>query len=259
MKTSPTLRRGALAAAVLAAQLAAMAQAHAVGFLACPVYRDTENGRKSGCWLATDGASGVRYDVTDAANKPLIGRMVLVEGEPAGAPDVCGGVALNPVRIAVLDQTCPEVIMPAEGFPSKPSVLPPEFLKPLNVPRQIPSAPFTPQTYQIGFSFNDDRLIYQSVEVTIERAMLYALASKARSVRVTGYADVGGFEVSGQRLAEPAALARARADMVALALVRMGVPQASIETEWRTDPQPIDAAPALANASKRRVTVLVKP
>ncbi|WP_306394135.1 hypothetical protein [Telluria beijingensis] len=259
MTTSPSLRRGALAAALLAAELAVMAQVQAVGFLACPVYRDTENGRKSGCWLATDGASGVRYDVTDAANKPLVGRMVLVEGEPAGTPDICGGVALNPVRVAVLEQTCPEVIMPAEGFPSKPSVLPPEFLKPLNVPRKIPTGPFTAQTYQIGFSYNDDRLIYQSVEVTIERAMLYAVTSKARSVRVTGYADVGGFEVSGLRLAEPEALARARAEMVTLALVRMGVPAASIETEWRTDPQPIDASPALANASKRRVTVLVQP
>ena len=259
MTTSPSLLRGALAAALLAAHAAGMAQAQAAGFVACPVYRDTENGRKSGCWLATDGASGVRYDITDAANKPLIGRMVLVEGEPAGTPDICGGVALNPVRVAVLEQACPEIIVPAEGFPSKPSVLPPEFLKPLNVPRKHPTAPFSAQTYQIGFSFNDDRLIYQSVEVTIERAMLYAVASQARKVRITGYADVKGFEASGRRLAEPEALARARAEMVRLALVRMGVPEASIETEWRTDPQPIDASPALANASKRRVTVLVQP
>ncbi|WP_020656516.1 OmpA family protein [Massilia niastensis] len=251
MKTSRTL--------LYAALLGAAAQAQAVGFVACPVYRDTDAGRKSGCWLANDGARGVRYDVTESASKPVVGRMVLVEGEVAGARDICGGVVLNPVRVAVLEQPCPEVVVPAEGFPSKPSVLPAEFLQPLGVPRKLPEAPFSPQTYQIGFSFNDDRLIYQSVETTIERAMLYAVASKARKVRVTGYADVRGFRVSGRKLAEPKALARARAEMVTLALVRLGVPEASIETRWRTDPQPIESPPSLANASKRRVTVQVEP
>jgi outer membrane protein OmpA-like peptidoglycan-associated protein len=242
-----------------ASLLAALAQAQAVGFIACPVYRDTDAGRKSGCWLAGDGAHGVRYDVSDSPGKPLVGRMVLVEGEPAGTPDICGGVPLNPVRVAVLDEPCPEVVIPAEGFPSKPSVLPAEFLQPMGVPRKIPAAPFSPQTYQIGFTYNDERLVYQSVETTIEKAMLYAVASKARKVRVTGYADVRGFMVSGRRLAEPKALAKARAEMVRLALVRLGVPAASISMDWRTDPQPLEASPALVNASKRRVTVLVEP
>lgn len=242
-----------------AALLAGFAQVQAVEFVACPVYRDTDAGRKSGCWLASDPATGTRYDVTDASNKPVVGRMILVEGEMAGTRDICGGVALNPVRVAVLDEACPEVLIPAEGFPSKPSTLPAEFLQPLGVPRKIPQAPFSPQTWQIGFTFNDDRLMYQSVETTLEKAMLYAVASKARSVRVTGYADVRGFAVSGRRLVEPKALAKARAEMVKLALVRLGVPEKSIEMDWRTDPQPVDAPPSLANASKRRVTVVVKP
>ncbi|SFC92104.1 hypothetical protein [Massilia yuzhufengensis] len=251
MKTSRTLLCTAL--------LGALVQAQAVEFVACPVYRDTENGRKSGCWLATDGATGVRYDVTDAANKPLVGRMVLVEGEVAGARDICGGVALNPVRVAVLDEPCTEVIIPPEGFPSKPSVLPAELLQPLGVARTMPVAPFSVQTYEVGFSYNDDRLIYQSVETTLEKAMLYSVASKARSVKVTGYADVKGFTVSGRRLAEPKALAKARAEMVKLALVRLGVPESSVKLDWRIDPQAIDAPPSLANASKRRVTVVVQP
>jgi outer membrane protein OmpA-like peptidoglycan-associated protein len=251
MKTSRTV--------LCAALLGTVVQAHAVSFVACPVYRDTDAGRKSGCWLANDGAQGVRYDVTESPTKPLVGRMVLVEGEVAGSANICGGVALNPVRVAVLDQPCPEVIIPAEGFPSKPSVLPAEFLQPLAVPRKVPAAPYSPQTYQVLFTFNDDRLVYQSVETTIERAMLYAVASKARKVSVTGYADVRGFEVSGRRLAEPKALARARAEAVTLALVRMGVPERSIKTSWRTDPQPLEAAPSLVTASKRRVTVQVEP
>lgn len=251
MKNSRTLMAAAL--------LGALAQADAVEFVSCPVYRDTENGRKSGCWLASDGATGVRYDVTDAANKPLVGKMVLVEGEVAGTRDICGGVTLNPVRVAVLEETCPEMIIPPEGFPSKPSVLPAEFLQPLGVARKLPVAPFSPQTYEIGFTFNDDRLVYQVVETTLEKAMLYAVASKARSVRITGHADTKGFTVSGRRLAEPRTLAKARAEMVKLALVRLGVPEGSVKLDWRVDPQPIDAAPSLVNASKRRVTVVVQP
>ncbi len=246
------------ASCLLVVAALAMAPAWAVSFVACPVYRDTDAGRKSGCWIATDGASGVRYDVTDSPNKPQVGRMVLVEGEPAGTKDLCGGVALNPVRVAILRETCAEVLIPAEGFPSKPSVLPADSMQPLGVPRTMPAPPYSTQTWQIGFSFDDDRLMYQSVETTIERVMLYAVASKAREVRITGYADVKGIMVSGRKLAEPRALAKARALMVKEALVRLGVPAVTITTDWRLDPNPITKG-AMADSSKRRVTIIVEP
>jgi outer membrane protein OmpA-like peptidoglycan-associated protein len=151
------------------------------------------------------------------------------------------------------------VIIPAEGYPSKPSVLPAEFLQPMVVPRTPPAPPYSAQTWQIQFSFGDDRLVYQSVETTLEKAMLYAVASKARKVEVTGYADVAGFDVSGRHLAEPKALAKARALMVTEALVRLGVPAASINTSWRADPAPIGPAGPLSAASKRRVTITLAP
>ena len=47
----------------------ATATAQEINFIACPVYRDTNNGRKSGCWLTSDPASGTRYDVTAAPTK----------------------------------------------------------------------------------------------------------------------------------------------------------------------------------------------
>ena len=242
---------------LMAATLTA-APAWAVSFVVCPVYRDTDAGRKSGCWIATDGASGVRYDVTDSPNKPQVGRMILVEGEPAGTPDICGGVPLNPVRVAVLRASCAEVLIPPEGFPSKQSVLPADSMQPLGVARSIPAPLYSTQVWQIGFSFDDDRLMYQSVETTIEKAMLYALASRARAVSIIGYADVKGIMVSGRRLAEQASLARARALMVKEALVRLGVPEATIGTTWRLDPKAITEG-AMADSSKRRVTIIVSP
>lgn len=228
-------------------------------FTACPLYRDTDAGRKSGCWLADDGASGQRYDVGEAPFKPWLGRMILVEGAPAAGPDLCGGTPLRPVRVAVLAQRCPEVMIPAEGYPGKPSTLPATSMPPRSVPRPVPAPPYTRQQYQVEFSFGDDRLMYQHVELILERAMLYALASQAR-VALTGYADTAGFEVAGQRLREPAGLARARGEMVREALLRLGVPAARITLATATRPAPLPDWPAaLAQASKRRVTIVVTP
>lgn len=238
---------------------AAADAAHSVRFVSCPVYRDTDAGRKSGCWLATDAASGLRYDVSDAPFKPWVGRMMLVEGEVADGPDLCGGAPLHPVRVAVLEQRCPEVIIPAEGFPSKLSTLPKEAMPPLSVPRVSPTPPFSRQQYDIEFTFGDDRLMYQHVELILEKAMLYAVASGAK-VALTAYADTAGFDASGQRLREPARLAQARGEMVREALVRLGVPAGRIALKTSGQPAPIAGWPeSLALSSKRRVTIVVTP
>jgi outer membrane protein OmpA-like peptidoglycan-associated protein len=231
----------------------------AVRFLSCPVYRDTDAGRKSGCWIGTDGATGRRYDVSDAPFKPSVGRMMLVEGEVAATPDICGGVPLTHVRVAVLDEPCPEVVIPAEGYPSKPSVVPSSAMAPLSVPRVPPPPPYSRQEYQIEFTFGEDRLMYQHVEVTIEKAALYAKASKGR-VDIQGFADSDGFEASGRRLREPPELASARAAMVREALVRMGVRAARIAVRTNRHPAALAGWPAaLALSSKRRATITITP
>lgn len=250
--------RRLLPSLLLLASLPAVA-GESVRFVACAVYRDTDAGRKSGCWLGTDGDTGRRYDVSDAPFKPSVGRMMLVEGEVAAMRDVCGGVPLAPVRVAVLDEPCPEVVIPAEGFPSKPSVLPPTAMAPLSVKRVLPPPPYSRQSYQVEFTYGDDRLMYQHVEVTIEKAALYAKASQGR-VEVLGTADSDGFAASGRRMKEAPALAQARADMVREALVRLGVPAARIAV--RTDRHPValqDWPAALALSSRRRVTITVIP
>lgn len=230
-----------------------------VRFLACPVYRDTDAGRKSGCWLGTDGATGRRYDVSDAPFKPSVGRLMLVEGDPAGTPDICGGAPLAHVRVAVLDEHCPEVIVPAEGYPSKPSVVPPTAMAPLSVARVLPAPPYARRRYQVEFTFGDDRLMYQHVEVTIEQASLYAKASGGK-VELLGAADTDGFTASGRRMREPGPLAAARAAAVREALLRLGVPAARIRV--RTDLHPAtlpDWPAALALSSRRRVTITIVP
>lgn len=228
-------------------------------FVSCPIYRDTDAGRKSGCWITTQVETGERFDVSNSPDKPLVGRQMLVEGAVSDEKDICGGAVLQPVRISVLQDACPEVIIPAEGWPSKPSVLSPNAMAPLAVPRKMPPPPFKETQFHLIFDYDSDFLVYQSTELKIEGATLYAQASKARRVLVTGYADTRGVEASGRLLKEPISLAKARAEMAAEALRRMGVPATSIEVAWRGDPVPLlDQAPML-DASKRRVTVTVQP
>lgn len=247
-----------LIAALLATD-AATAQADFRRFVTCPIYRDTDAGRKSGCWLGTQVETSQRFDVSASPDKPIVGRQMLVEGVVSNERDICGGVVLQPVRISVLQEPCPEVIIPAEGWPSKPSVLPPNVIAPLAVPRKRPQPPYEAKQFHLVFDYDSDFLVYQSVELTIENAALLAQASQAKRVVVTGYADTKGVEASGRVYKEPLTLARARAEMTAEALRRMGVPAATLQVRWQGDPVPLASEAPMHEPSKRRVTVTVQP
>jgi outer membrane protein OmpA-like peptidoglycan-associated protein len=231
-------------------------------FIACPIYRDTDAGRKSGCWLADD-ASGVRYDVSFGPVKPQVGRMVLVEGivSPDEPSTPCGGQVLSPVRIAVLPDSCERQIIPAGSFPGRPYKSPPEQLAPTEQPRTLPPPPYTEQTFSIYFEYARDFLIYQYSELILEKISLYAKASEAVRVRVQGFAATEPLRVQRRVLREPSELAKARAQMVAEALRRLGVPAASLQVEWQTAPSPtLDLEGGkLPEPSKRRVVVTITP
>lgn len=229
-------------------------------FVACPVYRDTDMGRKSGCWLADDAASDVRYDVTWAPIKPQTGKPVLIEGVVTGEPDTCGGVVLKPVRVSVLPGRCSSVIIPPETYPGRPSPPPVEVLKPASEPRTLPPPPYDRREFQIYFEFGRDFLIYQHAEVVLERIQLYVQASQAKQVSIQGFAATDPVVRSGRRLSEPLSLAQSRAAMVALALSRLGIAGAIVQTEAHGSPVPTDLeAGALPESSKRRVTITVTP
>lgn len=250
-----------LAAFVLATVATAVAaEPKTITFIACPIYRDTDAGRKSGCWLADHHATGVRYDVSAAPMKPQLGRQVLVEGVESGDTDACGGVTLRPVRTSQLATTCPAITIPAETYPGRRFDLPPDVLQPMWIPRELPPPPYTTSDFNIFFDFNNSFLVYQHSEIVLEKAVLYAKASKAQRVDVIGYAATKSFRVDDVKLRETLALAQARAQAVALSLERLGVDPVIIKTSWRND-----AAPAQSEfgptpeSSKRRVTIRVVP
>lgn len=233
-----------------------------VTFIGCPVYRDTDAGRKSGCWLAEDPATGIRYDVTDGPTKPQVGKLSLFEGIVTQEPDTCGGIVLRPVRQAVLEgQTCPPAIIPAEQFPGRPFILPADVLKPTWEPRELPKPPYTTQQFNIVFDYGNDFVIYQYAELILEKVSLYVKAANPKAVVITAHAATEPYEVSGQVLREPASLAQARADMIAEALYRLGVDRKLMKLETNLKPKVLTGLGAptpTPESSKRRVTIEVR-
>jgi outer membrane protein OmpA-like peptidoglycan-associated protein len=230
-------------------------------FVGCPIYRDTDAGRKSGCWLTGDPADGLHYDVTQGRIKPMLGRRVLIEGVVAGKDDeLCGGVTLEPVNVSVLPGACKEFLIPAEGYPGRRFVLPAENMQPSTVPRELPPPPYTAREFAIEFELGSDFLVYQYAEMIIEKAALYARASKPRRITITGYAATDPFVVSGETFQEALAVAEARARMIAEALTRLGVPRDILELKWRAAPSEGFAdATTLRESGKRRAVIRIAP
>jgi outer membrane protein OmpA-like peptidoglycan-associated protein len=256
------MRRLAAALAILPALAAqAGAETDELRFVACPIYRDTDAGRKSGCWLADDVADGVRYDITAGPTKPDWNRAVLVEGRVAvGGGNPCGGTILDPVRVSVLDEPCPRHMLPAEGYPGRRFGLPKTVLAPLYVAREAPKGPFGPRSFIVPYDFGSAFLVYQLADYQLDEAARYILAAQARRIVVVGYADTRAALVSGRRLAEAPQLAAERAESIRTSLVRLGVPAGRITVRTDLAPEPTDAeiTGGLLAPSRRRVEVRIE-
>lgn len=250
---------GALAALTLLA-VPPLHAAEALRFIACPVYRDSDAGRKSGCWLAEDSASGIRYDVSLSPTKPDWNHEILVEGRVgAQGAAACGGLTLEPVRVSILPGACTRHSLPAEGYPGRVFVLPERNVRPLSEARALPPRPWTDRRFALQFEWNRSFAVYQLDDYLLDQAITYIRAVSPRRIRITGYAATAETLVSGRVIAERADVARERAEMAAESLRRLGVPAEKLEVSWQTAAQPaaIDGADGLAEASRRRVEIEV--
>lgn len=228
-----------------------------VRFISCPVYRDADSGKKSGCWLADDRESGVRYDVSLSPYKPDWNYAVLVEGRvSANPPAPCGSKVLDPVRTSILPEPCPRHMLPAEGYPGRRFVLPARNIQPLSVERPVPDGPFRERVFTTFFEFDRDFLVYQYDDFIIDNAVTWIRAAKPRKLVVTGYAATIPETVSGRTLAERPEVAQERAEAMAVTLRRL-LPGMTVETRARTGAKPVDApdADTLPGQSQRRAEI----
>lgn len=240
--------------------VAAQAQ-EVVQFVSCPIYRDTDSGKKSGCWLTDDRESGVRYDVSKSPTKPLSNRAILVEGRVTSDSTPCGSPTLDPVRVSVLDMSCTPKMLPAEGYPGRKFVLPKRNVRPMSEARPVPPKPFQARTFHLFFDFDRDFIVYQLDDYFLDRTIAYIRGVHASKITVTGYAATDPQDVSGQAMAENRDIARQRAEEITKAFILLGVSKDKITTKWHNAAQPIDVpdADGLPDASRRRVEVLVEP
>ena len=231
------MRGVALGGMALVLALPAQA-AEPVRFVACPVYRDTDAGRKSGCWLATDPANGTQWDVTMSPYKPDWNFSVLVEGVPADADaEPCGAKALDPVRTSRLEIPCTRHMLPAEGHPGRLFVLPARNIPPLTNPPPMPPGPYSDRTFTLFFELDRSFVVYQYGDYLLDQAAHWIRGAKPARLVVTGYAATEPEVVSGTTIVERSEVARERAETVALSFSRL-FPGLAIETRAVTGAEP---------------------
>jgi len=229
-------------------------------FIACPIYRDTDAGRKSGCWLADE--QGVRYDISRAPSKPDWNRQVLVEGRVLDdSPNTCGGIVLAPVRVSILPGRCPQMQLPADSWPGVRFALPARNIRPLYEQRERQEPPYLEQNFSVPFDFGRAFVVYQLGDYYLNQAVLYARDISASRIEITGWAATIARDVSGQHLTEPASLARRRADAVARWFIMSGFEPDKLTTNVAVQdiPAAIDGADGLREPSRRRVDIRVIP
>ncbi len=256
------MRTAAFTLVLLASPALAGPATDEVRFISCPVYRDADAGKKSGCWLADDREAGRRFDISLSPTKPDWNFAVLVEGRPAkDQADACGGEVLDPVRVSVLQEPCTRAMLPAEGHPGRRFVLPARNVRPLYEQRAPFEQPFGERTFSIPFGFGRSFITYQLSDYLIDQAVAYALASHAARVDITGYAATGPAVVSGRTIAEPADVAKDRARVAADWMTRLGVPQDRLRVSWKLAAEPIDlpGSDGLTEPSRRRVDIRITP
>lgn len=229
-----------------------------VRFIACPVYRDADAGKKSGCWLADDRASGIRYDVSLSPTKPDWNFEMLVEGKVSDVQsDACGSTVLDAARVSVLEGHCTRQMLPAEGYKGRVFVLPKRNVRPLSEARVIPVPPYTDRSFNLFFEFNRSFIVYQYGDVLLDETITWLRAAKPMRIIVTGYADTRPSDVSGRVLKENPTIARERAEMAVEALERLGIDRKQITVKWKIDAAAINDpnADGLPDQSRRRVEI----
>lgn len=246
--------------AALAASTA-QEEAQTLRFVTCPIYRDTDAGKKSGCWLADDPATGMRYDVSSAPSKPDWNFSILVEGrlDPDGG-NPCGGKVLDPVRVSVLDQPCTRFMLEAEGYAGRKFALPRRNVRPLYEVRSRPAAPYAERRFSIPFDFGSSFITYQNGDYFLDQMINYALDVQPAVIRISGHVQTQSDTSSMQGYTEPEALAARRAEVVRQALILRGIdPKRIVAWNAPTEPQNNEAFDGLAGPDKRRVDVVVTP
>jgi outer membrane protein OmpA-like peptidoglycan-associated protein len=226
-------------------------------FVACPIVRDTKT---VPCFLAEyEGETyflGIQQDITSDFHPPQLKHEVLVEGQVAAGPRICGGIPLKPLAISVLKEVnlaC-NTLLPAEPGIDAPAAL--RGPGPSSRHAETAAAPLQPLSgaheFTVLYAFDDDYLDFAGNRAVTDAAD-YAKLIGAPTVKVAGYCATTVLS-NGNKLVEKAGLAEKRAQNITTILRGLGVSNVAVSSKG--DPEPGDGK---TDASHRRVTILVSP
>lgn len=236
-----------------------------ISFKSCPILRrEPESMRLSKqvpCWMARHEGKlyyiGRQEDMSAEVFPPQFRHQVLVEGVVAKGPAVCGGIAIQPIRLSImpeLDFSCQEML-PAQGHLAPPGAhdAEPSRRDGIRTRPEIKAGADGVYRFPVLFSFDSDhvdKFAYLVVE-TVAKELLstgrYALELQA----VTNPAEL----TPGGALPEKDGVGRERVEAI-VAILR-GLGQA-------IEPKVVYAARnptsnGLANYSGRHVVMVVRP
>jgi hypothetical protein len=227
-----------------------LAFAQQKNFIACPIVRDTQT---VPCFLAEyEGETyylGIQQDITNAFHPPQLKHEVLVEGQVAQGPRICGGIPLEPLTISVIKEVnlgC-NLLLPAEPgieAPPAPRGPGPSSKRPSAPPAKPARA--GEQQFVILYSFDDDYLEFAGNAIVTEAAA-YAKRPGAGTVTITGYQGATILS-NGIRITEKEGLSETRAKNIATVLKGLGASVTKIES--KTDTQ--------AGPAGRRVVITIQ-
>lgn len=236
-----------------------------LNFVSCPIVRDTE---MVPCWLAEYEGElyflGIQLDLQSPFFPPQLKHEALVEGVVSDKPRICGGIVLEPVKVASLPELNPScnTILPAEGHKIE-NARRGTGPDPINLSatnqrkaRQAEeySPPYEPRSYTVYFDFDSEYMPSRSTRVVTE-VMRYATAINAKKVTVT--ARRGSALLSnGRKLAEQERFPEIRAKKIHEALADLGVAASTISSSWKGSVEPADG---IDDFETRRVEIVVTP
>lgn len=236
-----------------------------LNFVSCPIVRDTE---RVPCWLAEYEGElyflGIQLDLQSPFFPPQLKHDALVEGVVSDKPRICGGIVLEPVRVATLPELNPlcNTILPAEGHKIE-NARRGTGPDPINLSatnqrkaRQVEqySPPYEPRSYTVYFDFDSEYMPSRSTRVVTE-AMRYATAANAKKVVVTAHRG-SALLSNGRKMVEQEALPEIRARKIHESLADIGVKAETISSSWNETVEPADG---IDDFETRRVEIVVTP
>lgn len=240
-----------------------LADERQIAFVACPIIRDTST---VPCWLSEHEGTlyflTIQTDITGRVHPPMLGHKVLVEGVVTDQT-ICGGQVLELVHLSVLpelDPSCNRMLPREDRFdldfdpprPPGPSTGRLDFGSLPGPSTTSPTPPFEVREFEVSFGF--DGLLGVKHPQMLKPILDYALASKAREIRIVGFRGAALLS-DGTIIRERASIAQERADIIAKVLRGAGLSELKFikETANASSPRGQD------DWRFRRATVYVKP